>query len=137
LYEQLKATVEKIRERLEQKHILSGLGVTNLSEVLKNNEVLVEMIMEAKFSEGTFDVLFLVKKEEILKMRKKKAFVFRSHVIPGTFLKVIIDNQKVIYTIYKLTIPGVAVVFEGVVKEELKEFVRSHKEIKEFVINHR
>lgn len=111
--------------------------MTNLSEVLKNNEVLVEMIMEVKFSEGTFDVLFLVKKEEILKMRKKKAFVFRSHVVPGTFLKVIIDNQKVICTIYKLMIPGVAVVFEGVVKEELRKFVRSHKEIKEFVINHR
>ena len=130
LYEQLRTTVEDIGERLEQKHILSGLAVTNLSDVLKNNEVVVEMIFGRGLLEGAFDVLFLIKKEKLLKMRKKRWFLFRSNVVPEPFLKVIIDRQKVVCVIYNPTIP------EGVVKEELKKFVRSHKEIEEFVINH-
>ena len=128
LYEQLRTTVAKIGERLEQKHILSGLVVTNLSEVLKNNEVAVEMMFERNFMEGGFDTLVLVKKEELLKMRKKKLIFFRSRVVPKPFLRVIIDCQKVVCRIDNSTIP------KEIVEEELKRFIRLYKEIDGVVV---
>jgi len=136
LYEQLKTAVKKLGERIEQKerNIFPKLAVTNLSEVLKNDtdeEVLKRTFEINLLGRAFFNVLLLIKEEELLKMRKKKWILFRSNIVPKALLRVIVDSQKVICTIYDPAVP------EGVVKEGLKNFVRSHKEIKEFVIDHK
>ena len=133
LYGQLKVAVKEIGEQIRQKErgVFPKLAVTNISEVGRNNEEVAEDIIERDISSGKiFNVLLLVKEEELLEMRKKKYFFFRSGVVPKALLRVVIDDQKVICTIYDPAVP------EWTVKEELKNFIRLHKgkEIEEFAI---
>ncbi|MCK5123309.1 MAG: hypothetical protein KAQ87_04165 [Candidatus Pacebacteria bacterium] len=132
LYKELEDAVEKIGERIRQKErdVFPKLAVTNISEVGKNNkEVVVRNIIGGDILSGKiFNTLLLVGEEKLLKMRKKKYFFFKSGVVPKALLKVTVDSQKVFCTIYDPAVP------EWTVKEGLKEFVRLHEGVEEFII---